>query len=120
MTDDKGAKAASRSQELGMMEGKGFYNRHSGPKHSAVAFGLPLLERAVEAVPWRRPSLFGALDADRSTQERKKITGSFDASLQEKVAADPGTAKCAWRVALLLISKRSARQRDRVSAKAAS
>jgi hypothetical protein len=52
------------------------------------------------------PSLFGALDADRSPQESKKITGSFDASLQEKVAADPGTAKCAWRVALLLIAKK--------------
>ncbi|CAN5894082.1 hypothetical protein BH18ACT11_BH18ACT11_14030 [soil metagenome] len=51
MTENKGANAASHPQQLGVMEGKGFYNRHSRPQHSAVAFGLPLLERAVEAVP---------------------------------------------------------------------
>jgi hypothetical protein len=38
------------SGDLGMMEGKGFYNRHSRPQRGAVAFGLPLLEHAVEAV----------------------------------------------------------------------
>ena len=43
------------------------------------------------------PSLFGALDADRTSQER------------EKIASDPATAACAWHVALLLIAKRSAR-----------
>ena len=60
MTDDK---VASRSQELGVMEGKGFYNKHSRPQHSAVAFGLPLLERAVEAVPWPDPGdVFGVAD----------------------------------------------------------
>jgi hypothetical protein len=52
------------------------------------------------------PSLFAALDTDRSPQERNKITETFDASLQDKVAADPATAKCAWRVALLLIAKK--------------
>jgi hypothetical protein len=55
MKDDNGARAASGSRELGMMEGKGFYNKHSRPQHSAVAFGLPLLERAVEAVPLPEP-----------------------------------------------------------------
>jgi len=38
------------SGDLGVMEGKGFYNRHSRPQRGAVAFGLPLLERAVGAV----------------------------------------------------------------------
>ena len=38
------------SGDLGVMEGKGFYNRHSRPQRSAVAFGLPLLEHAVGAV----------------------------------------------------------------------
>lgn len=51
MTEKKAAEAASGSQELGVMEGKGFYNKHSKPQHGAVAFGLPLLTRAVEAVP---------------------------------------------------------------------
>ena len=55
MTDNEGAGAATSSQELGVMEGKGFYNKHSRPQHSAVAFGLPLLERAVEAVPLPDP-----------------------------------------------------------------
>jgi hypothetical protein len=36
---------------MGVMEGKGFYNRHSKPQHSAISFGLPLLARAVESVP---------------------------------------------------------------------
>ena len=39
------------SGDLGVMEGKGFYNRHSRPQRGAVAFGLPLLEHAVGAVP---------------------------------------------------------------------
>ena len=55
MTDNEGAGAATSPQELGVMEGKGFYNKHSRPQHSAVAFGLPLLERAVEAVPLLDP-----------------------------------------------------------------
>ena len=46
---EKSAGAVSR--DLGVMEGKGFYNRHSRPQRSAVSFGLPLLEQAVEAVP---------------------------------------------------------------------
>jgi hypothetical protein len=45
---EKNTGAASR--ELGVMEGKGFCNRHSRPQRGAVAFGLPLLEHAVEAV----------------------------------------------------------------------
>jgi hypothetical protein len=32
------------------MEGKGFYNNHSKPQHSAIQFGLPLMTRAVESV----------------------------------------------------------------------
>ena len=55
MTEKKDAKAASRPQELGVMEGKGFYNKHSKPQRSAVAFGLPLLTRAVESVPLPPP-----------------------------------------------------------------
>ena len=50
---EKNTGAASR--ELGVMEGKGFYNRHSRPQRGAVAFGLPLLEHAVEAVPLPGP-----------------------------------------------------------------
>ena len=51
----KNTDAASRPQDLGVMEGKGFYNRHSKPQHGAVAFGLPLLARAVEDVPLPGP-----------------------------------------------------------------
>jgi hypothetical protein len=43
------------SGDLGVMEGKGFYNRHSRPQRGAVAFGLPLLEQAVGAVPLPGP-----------------------------------------------------------------
>ena len=50
---EKNTGAASR--ELGVMEGNGFYNRHSRPQRGAVAFGLPLLEHAVEAVPLPGP-----------------------------------------------------------------
>jgi hypothetical protein len=38
------------SGDLGVMEGKGFYSRHSRPQRGAVAFRLPLLEQAVGAV----------------------------------------------------------------------
>ena len=55
MTEEQRVKATSRPQELGVMEGKGFYNEHSKPQHSAVAFGLPLLTRAVESVPLPGP-----------------------------------------------------------------
>jgi hypothetical protein len=53
------------------------------------------------------PSLFGALDADRTPQEREQIAGAFYDSLREKVAADPATAVCNWRVVLLFIAKKS-------------
>ncbi len=53
---EKNTDAGSGPQELGVMEGKGFYNRHSGPQRGAVAFGLPLLERAIEAVPLPNPA----------------------------------------------------------------
>src|SRR5215203_2115707 len=43
------------SGDLGVMEGKGFYNRHSRPQRGAVAFGLPLLEHAIGAVPLPDP-----------------------------------------------------------------
>jgi hypothetical protein len=43
------------SGDLGVMEGKGFYNGHSRPHRGAVAFGLPLLEHAVGAVPLPDP-----------------------------------------------------------------
>ena len=45
-----GNNTGAASVDLGVMEGKGFYNRHSGPQRGAVAFGLPLLEHAVGAV----------------------------------------------------------------------
>jgi hypothetical protein len=41
-----------------------------------------------------RPSLFGALDADRTPQEREQISDAFYDSLRKKVAADPATAAC--------------------------
>jgi hypothetical protein len=53
------------------------------------------------------PSLFGALDPDRTSEERTKIAEAFYERLREKIAADPATAVCSWRVALLLIAKRS-------------
>lgn len=46
---------APQSQGQGVMEGKGFYNIHSKPQHSAISFGLPLLTRAVESVPLPGP-----------------------------------------------------------------
>jgi hypothetical protein len=52
-------------------------------------------------------SLFGALDADRTPQEREQIADAFHDSLREKVAADPATAVCNWRVVLLFIAKKS-------------
>jgi hypothetical protein len=51
------------------------------------------------------PSLFGALDADRTPQEHEQISDAFYDSLREKVAADPATAACHWHVALLLIAR---------------
>lgn len=48
---DRNTEATAHARALGVMEGKGYYNRHSRPQHSAVAFGLPLLACAVEAVP---------------------------------------------------------------------
>ena len=53
------------------------------------------------------PSLFGALDADRTPQEHEQIADAFYDSLRKKVAADPATAACHWHVALLLIAKKS-------------
>jgi hypothetical protein len=52
MTENK---AGAASRELGVMEGRGFYNKHSRPQRGAVAFGLPLLEHVVEAVPLPGP-----------------------------------------------------------------
>jgi hypothetical protein len=48
-------KAGGVSGDLGVMEGKGFYNRHSRPQRGAVSFGLPLLEHVVGAVPLPDP-----------------------------------------------------------------
>jgi len=53
------------------------------------------------------PSLFGELDADRTPQEHEQIADAFYDSLRKKVAVDPATAACNWRVVLLLIAKRS-------------
>jgi hypothetical protein len=53
------------------------------------------------------PSLFGTLDADRTPQEHEQIADAFYDNLREKVAADPATAVCRWRVVLLLIAKGS-------------
>jgi hypothetical protein len=53
------------------------------------------------------PSLFGTLDADRTTQEHEQIADAFYDNLRERIAADPATAACHWRVVLLLIAKGS-------------
>ena len=53
------------------------------------------------------PSLFGALDTDRTPQEHEQIADAFYDSLRDKVAADPARAVCNWHVVLLLIAKRS-------------
>ena len=55
------------------------------------------------------PSLFGALDADRTPQEHEQIADAFYDALRKKVAADPATAACNWRVVLLLIARRTNR-----------
>ena len=49
-TPAEAADPAVESRALGVMEGKGYYNLHSRPQHDAVAFGLPLAERAAAAV----------------------------------------------------------------------
>jgi hypothetical protein len=49
MTSDP-ADPAVESRALGVMEAKGYYNLHSRPQHDAVAFGLPLAQRAAAAV----------------------------------------------------------------------
>ena len=54
------------------------------------------------------PSLFGALDTDRTPQEREQISDAFYDSLRDKATADPATASCSWHVALLLIAKSAA------------
>ena len=44
------------------------------------------------------PSLFGALDADRTPQEQEQKADAFYDSLWKKISADPVTAVCNWRV----------------------
>jgi hypothetical protein len=55
MPEDTTNPPASPLQDRGVMEGKGFYNTHSRPQHSAISFGLPLLARAIESVPLPAP-----------------------------------------------------------------
>jgi hypothetical protein len=52
------------------------------------------------------PSLFGALDANRTPGTRANSRRLLRLSAK-KVAADPATAACHWHVALLLIVKKS-------------
>ncbi|MGF1471107.1 MAG: hypothetical protein ACFB50_05095 [Rubrobacteraceae bacterium] len=51
MSENRPDGSTSGSQDLGVMQGEGFYNRHSKPQHSVVELGLSLLPQAVEAVP---------------------------------------------------------------------
>jgi hypothetical protein len=41
MSEDRTEKFASGSRSLGMMEGKGSYNKYQKPQHSATEFGHP-------------------------------------------------------------------------------
>lgn len=56
------------------------------------------------------PSIFGALDPERASEEQIELTNEFYKKLRQKVAADPATATCHWHVVLLLIAKRFSSQ----------
>ena len=60
-------------------------------RNAAQAFGTAYEEFFRAAYG---PSLFGALDADRTPQEREQIADAFYDSLREKVTANPATAVC--------------------------
>jgi S-adenosylmethionine-dependent carboxyl methyltransferase len=77
--------------------------------HDARAFGTAYEEFFRAAYG---PSLFGALDADRTPQETEQISDAFYDSLRDKATADPATASCNWRVVLLLITKKAEGQGD--------
>ena len=51
------------------------------------------------------PSLFAALDADRSADDGRSLTESFTSQLARRGKEDPEEAECNWRVCQLLIAK---------------
>ena len=64
---------------------------------------------AVEQTAWLRawsePSLFRDLDPDRTPEVRQAIIEAFYTLVRELILRDPPSARCAWRLAVLLIAK---------------
>ncbi|MEW6542765.1 MAG: SAM-dependent methyltransferase [Nitrospirota bacterium] len=64
-----------------VMRGQGFYNTHSQLQRSAIAYGLPLLERAVKAVPLPEPggaflvADYGSSEGRNSLEPMKTVIG---------------------------------------------
>src|SRR5919206_3626901 len=83
---------AAASGDLGVMEGKGFYNRHSRPQRGAVAFGLPLLEHAIGAVPLPGPGEvlqvadYGVAGGKNSMEPMRTIIGGTRRRASEELA----------------------------------
>jgi hypothetical protein len=83
---------AAASGDLGVMEGKGFYNRHSRPQRGAVAFGLPLLEHAIGAVPLPGPGEvlqvadYGVAGGKNSMEPMRTIIGGTRRRSSEDLA----------------------------------
>jgi hypothetical protein len=76
-----------------VIAGDGAYNEHSQPQHVAGGDGVPPLERASEA--------------ERSTQGAKTLAHEFYGRVRDAIAGQPAEAKCAWRLVLSRLAKRT-------------
>ncbi len=61
--------------------------------------------RAAQFVATFGGSLLGALDPDRSEDDRRSLSEYFTERLTQRVKDRPGDAECHWRVYQLLIAK---------------
>jgi hypothetical protein len=68
-----------------------------------------LAEYAASAADFLRafsePSLFGAIAAERSAQDARKLADLFYTRVREAIAARPAEARCDWRLVLLRLAK---------------
>jgi hypothetical protein len=56
---------------------------------------------------WSAPSLFRHLDADRPPESRREVTEDFYRRMRQGIVEEPAAARCAWKLAVLLIAKPS-------------
>jgi hypothetical protein len=54
---------------------------------------------------WSERSLFRHLDADRNTDFRRDVIEDFYGRIRQAILHDPSSARCAWRLATLLLAK---------------